>query len=59
MVTIYLNYPDGKSTSFDVNTDDFELSLMIARATLKESKAESAKLYNREGVYLCTYTERG
>lgn len=55
MVTICLDYPDDKIKSFEVNTEDLALVMMITRGTLRASLAHRATAYDEDGFDICTY----
>ena len=55
MVTILLDYTDDKTQSFEVNTNDVALIMMITRGTLRSSLAHRATAYDEQGNDICTY----
>lgn len=55
MVTIFLYYLDDSEKSFEVNTKDKALVMMVTRGTLIASVAYKATAYNDEGFEICSY----
>lgn len=58
MVTICLEYANGKFMAFEVKTNDLALVEMITRGTLMASMAKSANAYNEEGFDICAYNKK-
>lgn len=56
MVTICLDYLEDNIT-FEVNTTDLALVMMITRGTLMASTAYKATAYDEEGFDICSYVK--